>query len=308
MKNDLSRLCLHLLLCMCFILNSCSDDSDVYTSNSEVINEFTRGSGFLEYSSFDDKVMRVFYHIPPNANSNTKMVFVYHGNGRNAKDYRDAMTSKANQYGFIVITPEFSNSNFPGGDAYNLGNVFIDGDNPSPSTLNPEGEWTFSVIEPLFDFVKQSINNTTLKYHVFGHSAGGQFAHRFVMYKPNARYDKIVASASGWYTATDLSIAFPYGFMESPLETTSLASLFEKKIMIQVGNLDNDSNAASLRHNEYADAQGLNRLNRAEHFFNKASLLANASNVEFQWEIHINEGADHNYEVASQYAADLIFN
>ena len=67
------------------------------------------------------------------------------------------------------------------------------------------------------DFIKQNLNNTTPKYQIFGHSAGGQFVHRYVMYKPNARYDKIIASASGWYTETDLNISFPYGFMESPL-------------------------------------------------------------------------------------------
>ena len=218
------------------------------------------------------------------------------------------MISKANQYGFIVITPEFSSTNFPGGDSYNLGNVFIDGDNPSPPTLNPEGDWTFSVIEPLFDFIKQSINNTTLKYQIFGHSAGGQFAHRFVMYKPNARYDKVVASASGWYTETDLNISFPYGFMESPLESISLDGLFEKKLIIQIGDLDNDPNAAGLRHNQYADTQGLNRLERAQHFFNTASDLANTNNFQFHWELYINGGANHNFEIACEKGADLIFN
>ena len=71
------------------------------------------------------------------------------------------MISKANQYNFIVIVPEFSNTNFSGGDTYNLENVFIDGDNPSASTLNPEEAWTFSVIEPLIDYIKQNLNNNS---------------------------------------------------------------------------------------------------------------------------------------------------
>lgn len=308
MTIDFSRLALYILFSLCLTLNSCSDDSDASIHNAEFLNEFTTGSGFFEYTSFNEKVIRVFYHIPSNSTTNTNMLFVFHGNGRNAKDYRDAMVSKANQYGFIVITPEFSTGNFPGGDAYNLGNVFVDGDNPSPSTLLPEEEWTFSVIEPLYDFVKERLNNTSLKYHIFGHSAGGQFAHRFVMFKPEGRYDKIVASASGWYTVTDLNTTYPYGLMRSPLETISLQSLFEKKMMIQVGNLDNDPNAAGLRHNEYADAQGFNRFDRAKYFFDKASQLASSVDVQSLWELHINEGANHDYEVASLYAAELIFN
>ncbi len=300
-----------LLFCMCFLFNSCSEDSDETTNNPDTFNETTRGSGFIEYSDyapFNGKVLKIFYHIPSTVNVNTDILFVFHGNGRNAKDYRDAMVAKSNQYNFIVITPEFSNANFPGGDKYNLGNVYIDGDNPSPSTLNPENQWTFSVIEPLFDFIKENINNNSLTYQVFGHSAGGQFAHRFVMYKPNARYDKVVASASGWYTVTDDNITFPYGFMESPLETVALANLFDKKLMIQVGNLDNNPNASGLRHNQFADAQGLNRLVRAQHFFNEASQLSENNNLVFNWELFINEGADHEYDIASQNAADLIFN
>ncbi|WP_339614039.1 hypothetical protein [uncultured Winogradskyella sp.] len=293
------------------ILNSCSDDSVVSSNNPEILNELTSGSGFFEYSEyapFSNKVMKVYYYIPSNTNSNTEILFVFHGNGRNAKDYRDAMITKANQYNFIVITPEFSGANFPGGDAYNLGNVFVDGDNPSPSSLNTEAEWTFSVIEPLFDYITQNINNNSLTYQVFGHSAGGQVAHRFLMYKPNARYDKVVASASGWYTVTDLEVSFPYGFTESPLETSILENLFQKKLFIQVGSLDNNPNASSLRHNIFADAQGLNRLDRAQYFYNKASVLAETNNLEFHWELHIKEGADHNFEIASKNAADLIFN
>ena len=67
------------------------------------------------------------------------------------------------------------------------------------------------------------------KYHVFGHSAGGQFAHRFLMFKPNSRLDKMVASGSGWYTVPNLDFNFPYGFKKSPLESLFLNNLFEKK-------------------------------------------------------------------------------
>lgn len=297
-----------IIVFICVLCNSCSDNSDVISNSPENLNETSSGSGYFEYTSFKNKTIKVYYHIPSNTNTNSPILFVFHGAGRNANDYRNAMISKSNQYGFIVITPEFSSANFPGGDAYNLGNVYTDGDNPSPSTLNPEDIWTFSLIDPLFDFVKQSLNNISLKYQVFGHSAGGQFAHRFAMYKPNAQYDNIVASGSGWYTVTDFNISFPYGFMESPLELVALTGLFEKKLTIQVGNLDNDPNASGLRHNQYADSQGLNRLDRALHFFNTASQLSVSNNLEFNWELYINQDADHNYEIACEKAADLIFN
>ena len=287
---------------------SCSENSDNSINESVILDEFVRGGGYFEFSDFQSLVIKTYYHIPIYVTNNTPIVFVFHGAGRNAKDYRDAMIAKANQFNFIVIVPEFSIANFPGGDGYNLGNVFIDGDNPSIGTLNPEDEWAFSVIEPLFDFIKQSLNNFTPKYHIFGHSAGGQFAHRFMMFKPNARFYKVVSSGSGWYTVPDLDINFPYGFKNSPLEDNSFENLFEKQLTIQIGELDNDPNSAGLRHNQFADAQGLNRLERANHFFDEALQLSQENNLEFNWDLHINEEGTHNYLTASESAANLIFN
>ena len=294
-----------------FNLLSCSDDSGL-TQNTPVIPiENLTGTGFFEYSDyspFNGKLLKIYYHIPENSDTNTEIVFAFHGNGRNAKDYRDAMILKSNQYNFIIIAPEFSYSNFPGGDKYNLANVYVDGDNPTPSTLNDEDEWTFSVVEPLFDYFKNLQNNSSLKYHIFGHSAGGQFVHRFLMFKTNTRTDKVIISAPGWYTCTDYSATFPYGFSNSILENISLENLFDNNLTLLIGDLDNDPNASALRHNEYADAQGLNRFDRANYFFNKANEIAVDSNIIFQWSLVINQGADHSFTTASDKAADLIFN
>ena len=290
---------------------NCTNDSIANTIIPELPDEFSSGSGVFEYDGyapFGDKIIKVYYHIPENTDATTPILFVFHGASRNASDYRGAMVSKSNQHKFIVIAPQFSSSNFPGGDSYNLGNVFEDGDNPSASTLNPEDQWTFSVIEPLFDYFKDLIRNESQSYSVFGHSAGGQFAHRYLMYKPNSRLNTMVASASGWYTTTDLQVSFPYGFKKSPLETSSLSQLFEKNLIVLIGSLDNDPNAPSLRRNSLADAQGTNRYTRARYFFQEASQLSNINQLNFNWALAINEGADHNFRVACSKGADLIFN
>ena len=95
---------------------------------------------------------------------------------------------------------------------------------------------------------------------MFGFSAGAQFVHRFIQFKPNARFDKVVAGAAGWYTVPDNTIPFPYGYENSILNTANLDNLLSSDLYIQVGALDNNPNSAGLRHNEYADAQGLNRV------------------------------------------------
>ena len=305
---------LHFILILVFVLSACSNNDDILQEDPDKevpIDNLSKGKGLFRYiyneTNFT-KTINIYYYIPVNKTSTTPIVFVFHGNGRNAKDYRNAMIAKADEFGFIAIVPEFSEQNFPGGDGYNLGNVFIDGDNPSPSSLNSEEEWTFSLIEPIFNSVKSNINNTTSKYHMIGHSAGAQFAHRFAMFKPNARFDKVVVSAAGWYTVPDETINFPYGFKESPLENRNLLDLFSKNIIIQVGELDNNPNSSGLRHNQFADSQGLNRYKRANYFFNNAHTIAQNNTLSFAWKLYINEGLDHSFQPALEKAADLLFN
>lgn len=294
-----------------FVLVSCSE------SNLEIENGITNPSskieatGFIEFNGYAplaDKTIKLFFHVPKGVSKNTPIVFVFHGNGRNAKDYRDAIISKANEFNFIAIAPEFSIINFPTGDSYNLGNIFVDGDNPSPETLLSEEKWTFSIIEPIFDFVKEKTANTSEKYNIIGHSAGAQFALRFAMFKPTARCSKIVASASGWYTVPDFSVNFPYGFKESPLETINLSNLFFKEIYLQVGELDNNQNEGGLRRNQFADAQGNNRYARAYSFYNNAKNLAKNNTIPFTWKIQTNKGLNHDFKPALEKAADLLFN
>jgi hypothetical protein len=298
-----------LLLLFSSLLFSCSDSSET-VANENVLKPDLKGSGFFEYTNYAPlakQPVKVFFNIPANSNTNTPIVYLFHGDDRNASEYRDALIAKSEQYNFIILAPEFSEQYYPIGDKYNLGNVFVDGDNPTPETLNREEVWTFSIIEPLFDYFKNSMLLNANSYHIIGHSAGGQFAHRFVMFKPNARFNTVVASASGWYTVPDLKVDFPYGFVKSPLANLPFATLFSKKLYVQIGLLDNDSNSPGLRHNAQADAQGLNRLTRANYFFDFSKNLALQNNLNFQWQITRVAGLDHNYIPAVNYAADLIF-
>lgn len=301
------------LLATCFLvlIYNCSSDDSFSEVENLVIDNLTRGAGVFNFNYNQSNLnltIKVFYYIPENKTATTQILFVFHGAGRNARDYRDAVQAKAEQFGVIVLAPEFSIQNFPSGDQYNLGNVFVDGDNPSPSTLNPENEWTFSIIEPLFDFVKTQIDNSNNTYNVIGHSAGAQFAHRLMMFKPNVRINKAVISAAGWYTVPNTAIRFPYGFMDSPLEDLSLTNLFQKTIYIQVGENDNNPNASGLRRNEFVDAQGTNRKDRAIHFFEFSETLAQSNQFTFNWNFILIPNADHNFMVATQNGIDLLYN
>lgn len=300
------QLFFYVLLCVFFI--SCDDDTQL---DNTTLNQNSKGKGVFLYkyvASNFSKTLRIYYQIPENATSSTPILMVFHGDNRNAKDYRDAFVNASNAKNFIVIAPEFSEQNFPKSDQYNLGNVYLDGDNPTSNSLKPTSQWTFSIIEPLFDYVKNQLQNTNNTYLIFGHSAGAQFAHRFLMLKPNNRANQIVISAAGWYTFPDKNSPFPYGLKNSILETTSLKSFFSKPIFVQVGEFDNNPNDASLRRNELADEQGLHRFERTKNYFNFCKQQAEIAAFEFNWTFHIHKNSDHNYNLAAQNAAFLLFN
>lgn len=299
----------YILIFICLV--SCSDDNGPGFNPNEEFNNLTRGSGSFEYnysqSSFS-KTLSVFYFIPENLVEETPILLVFHGANRNASTYRDALINKATEKGVIVIVPEFSEVAFPGGNAYNLGNVYQNGEQPSPETQNLEPDWTFSIIEPLFDFVRIQLQNTNTTYAMYGHSAGAQFVHRFLLFKPENRVEKSVVSAAGWYTFPNKNINFPYGLKNSILENRSTASFFEETIFVQVGENDNNPNETGLRRNTQADLQGIHRLERATNFFGFASQKAAQENHIFNWSFHSISNANHNLIPASQNAFDLLYN
>ncbi|MEQ8935741.1 MAG: hypothetical protein RIE56_08110, partial [Amphiplicatus sp.] len=65
-----------------------------------------------------------------------------HGVGRNGEDYRDQWSDLAEENGFLLIVPEFSQADCPGADNYNLGGVFDE-----TGAARPEAGWAYSYIE-----------------------------------------------------------------------------------------------------------------------------------------------------------------
>ena len=297
-----------LLFFLIFVM-SCDPAGSSFTPNPDPIipADINIGSGMFIFS-FNDIDIEVFYHVPEAYSSSSKIVIGLHGGSRDAESVRDNMIQKSIDYNFVIIAPKLSSSNFSLGDGYILGNVYVDGDNPSVNTLNEEDEWSFSIIEPLFDSVKSSLSIENDKYNLFGFSAGAQFVHRFILFKPTARFDKVVAGAAGWYTVPDNTIPFPYGFDNSILNSTNLNNLLSSDLFIQVGALDNNPNSAGLRHNEYADAQGLNRVTRAINFFETGQNIAESLGFNLNWSIHVIQGAGHNLIPNAENACDLMFN
>lgn len=291
-----------------FLNFACTKEEDNRFSSN--FNKYSSGSGDFLYSfntlSFN-KSIKVYYYLPLQITSNTPVLFVFHGNSRNAVTYRNDLVEKAKSKNVIVIVPEFSEANFPGSQQYILGHVYQNPEDPNPLELIEESSWTFSVIEPLFEFVQTSLELNTSQYSIIGHSAGAQFAHRLMLFKDNLHLHKAVFSAAGWYTLPSPTTPFPYGQKNSILENKNFLSFYQAQVIVQVGALDNNPNDASLRRNAIADQQGINRLDRAQYFFNFCKQQAQQSLLPFNWTFKLRPNASHEHQSAINDAFNFIY-
>jgi hypothetical protein len=267
----------------------------ILSLNSQNLTPNTLGSFTYKPSgTLSSKSIEVFYHIPNGDVKTMPILMSFHGVNRNAADYRDYWISMANDNKFMVFAPQFSDEDFSTGDAYNLANIFIDGDTPSLSTFNAKEQWTFSVLDPLFEQIKSAVSGTQEKYNGWGHSAGAQFLQRFVLYLPNSKLDIAVCSNAGWYTVPEFSVNFPYGLNKGQLPNSDLNLAFSKKLIIHLGTEDTDQNSPGLRHNSVVDAQqGVSRLVRGRYFFTESQSTAQSLNTTFNWEKEEVSGVAH---------------
>lgn len=246
------------------------------------------GKSDFVFENWQGPALRIFTSIPDNLSASSPVVFVMHGVKRNADEYRDQWHELAQQHGFLLAVPEFTQADFPGAEGYNMGNTFKAG-----GRANPPEFWSFAVLEPLFDELRQRHGLDTAKYSLYGHSAGGQYVHRFLLHNPGARVGHYVPANAGWYTLPDFTQEFPYGLAGSQVSKEQLKAALQLPVTILLGDRDIDSNDPNLRHSPEADAQGLTRLARGFSFFESARVAALSLGVPFNWHIATVRGVAH---------------
>lgn len=278
--------------------------TNVNQTMAGVIKSSSSGwSGNFIYT-WNNKPIKVWYYNPPGGAANVPIMILMHGNGRNANGYRNAMrnAAKAHNHKFLLIVPELDITNFPGSRTYHQGNVLTSNGQP----IN-ESEWTFSMIEPLFDYVKADVGSQQQGYVLYGFSAGAQFVHRFMMHKPTNRSTVAIAAAAGTYAVPDWNINYPYGLKKTVVTQAMLTQALAKKMIILVGSNDNDPNASDLTRNTTVDAQGITRVERAWNFFKKSKEKAVGIGTTFNWEFAMVPGVNHSQGNIAGPVADRIF-
>ena len=229
----------------------------------------------------------VWYYLPPAVEANTRVVFLLHGDSRTGREARDLGVRYARDDRFILLAPEFDEEHFPG-DSYSFGGM-VD----SARHLRPRNDWTLLIIEQLFEHVRARWKLKATTYDAIGHSGGAQFLHRLVLFVPEARFGRAIASSPGRYAFPTPAQQVPYG-----MGGTDAAALLKRAFQRDFVLLLADRDTADRVREPEAMAEGTNRFTRGLRFFATAVERANELGVPFHWQLRIKHGADHSPQEA----------
>ncbi len=244
-----------------------------------------------ELSEAECKGTKYYYYIPKSARyAKTKplpVLVLVHGRGLNPVEYANRWLDIAERRRIVVIAPLFDKGTFPN---YNRLNI-----------MKPRADLR------LLDILADAQLLWPLKtgeFFMYGHSAGGQFAHRFALVHPE-RIAKGVASCTGNYTFPDPNVTYHYGI--GPREETKemefdVDGFVQRQFAIIVGQLDTDQEGAG-----GTDTQGKNRVERARNFYQAMKTYARQRQLPFNLRFTIIPKVGHSSKGTTPWARRYLF-
>ncbi len=263
------------------------------------------GVGSFEFDGHGpnpDEAIDVFYYAPERDLRMSRILVVMPGRGRNADEYRDEWLEHAAREDALLLVPEFPDDSYSVAE-YNLGNVVDES-----GGVVPKDEWTLSVIEALYEYVSGEVHSDEPGYYLYGHSAGGQFVHRFMLYMDDNSVLRSVSANSGWYTVPDPEVDFPYGLRDGPTEDDEdVERMVGAPLTVLLGTDDNDPDSDGLRSDVGSREQGATRLDRGFFFFRSGQQSAEQLGASFAWELEMVNGVGHSNAEMAAAAARALF-
>ena len=247
-----------------------------------------RGVQRFRFAGWAGPALPGWYIRPAGGAADAPLLFVFHGVRRDADRYLGEWLDVAEREQVIVVVPEFTQAAFPGAPAYNHGRLL-----DANGTAVPVNERTFALIEPLFDALRarESLNRTT--YWMFGHSAGAQFVHRFIMTGNARRLERAVSANAGSYMYPDDRFAWPFGTRTLPEDIWAPTAAYAVPMTILLGTADNDPDYPSLPREPEAMAQGPHRLARGRAFSEATRADAQRRHLAYAWNCRLVPDVGH---------------
>lgn len=249
-----------------------------------------------------DRAIEVNVYRPASHGPDDPVVIVQHGMLRNGDEYRDFWIPAAEKHRILIAAPTFSDASFPGPESYNNGLVVEEG-----GSIRPVERWLYAVPARVFAAFQKGGVTRRPKARLFGHSAGGQFAHRMLATQDHGSFEAVIAGNPGWYTLPTLERDFPEGLGRLNLDEASLARWFAYPMHIFAGDQDISTDDPNLPAQAEALRQGPHRYGRAQFVYDFARREAERLGVPLHWNLIRVEGVGHDGAAMSRAAAAYWF-
>ena len=239
------------------------------------------------------------FSLPKKIDKDTKILFIIHGNSRNADTYLNTWKDLANERNVILVAPEFTRENYR-----NFNTLMMSKSNGD--ILKDKALYLDNSIEYFFNFFKSKYKLDTDTYKIYGHSAGAQFVHRYLLVTKEPAVDQAVIANAGWYTVISDN-NYPYGIRNIPVDFKGqqLKDFLDYRISLLIGSADLGN--VSLNTSDGAMLQGVNRFQRAENFFDYLLMYGEQKNLPIRWKYQVVEGGIHSNAIMAPSAFDILF-
>lgn len=251
---------------------------------------------FTDRAAGERCAIKVFYHRPAHHDRRCPVIIVLHGSDRAAAYVPHCWIVHADNMHALLLAPWLDHVTFPEAAAYNYGNV----------VSKVRSEWSYGLIDRLFGYVRATMGLERTSYSLFGHSAGAQFAHRYLALTDAPLADVVIAGNSGWYTLPDNDLAFPSGTGSVGANPGHIERYLSRTLIILVGAADNDPAGPGLPRYAAATRQGPTRLARGLYYFEHGRTVATKLGAKFGWQLSVAPGVGHQDEQIAIPAAELL--
>lgn len=254
---------------------------------SDVINK-------VIYASWDKPDVELLYSLPKEINENTKVLFIIHGNSRDAESSLKQWKEISINKNIILIAPHFVKSSYPNFWTLQMAKS-------SGKMLKDQSNNLKNSLSSFFTYFKNKYDLQTSTYSIFGFSAGSQFTHRYLLFSDDIQVDRVVLGSAGWYTFLN-NEPYPYGMRNMPIERERYEWYLSREVLFILGAKDNDPNHESLNNSKGAKQQGSNRFERGQNYFKNLVIFSEENEIAFRWRYKVIEDLDHSTSAISENA------
>ena len=229
-----------------------------------------------------DPNLYYYLYLPKCMTSHPQWMVTVHGISRNAREHILYLAPYAEKMGWLLLAPLFDRRRFT--DYQRLGR-------------RGKGERADLKLNQILAETGSRFDLDSNRFHLFGYSGGGQFAHRYAMAHPE-RILSLAVGAAGWYTFPDPEITYPRGIRPNrklPDVDFQLECFLRIPTLVLVGEHDDRPDAELNTNPRIECQQGSSRLERGRNWILALEKTAREYNLPSRHTFDILPGAGHSF-------------